>query len=555
MAISVDPKHLKRYGQIGSLLVRHGRGDLVRRAGLDVALEPENRGTPEPDAALEERAESLAADLEALGPTYIKLGQLLSTRVDLLPAPYLAALARLQDRVDPIPYEEVERIVSTELGVRLSKAFARLDPEPMASASLGQVHRGALRDGRAVAVKVQRPGIREVVLEDLEALGELAAFLDEHSDSARRYRLQDILEEFRRSLILELDYRNEARNLERLAENVSGLDRILVPRPIDDYTTSRLLTMDLVRGRKVTALSPMALMELDREALGDTLFRAYLHQILVDGFFHADPHPGNVFITDDGRLALLDLGQTGTLSPDLRQRLLKLLLTLADGDADAVASILLELSEPEEDAEEGGFRAAISEIVLRAAGRTAGELALGAVVLQLVRLAGEHHIRPPSELAMLGKTLLSLDEVGRTLDPGLDPNRAIRRHAAELMERRMLDSLTPSSMFRTVLETSELVQRLPERANRIMTLLAENRLRIGVDAIDERQLISGLEKIANRITLGLIIAALIVGAAMLVQVQGGPVILGYPVLALLFFLAAAIAGIALSLHIVLRDRE
>lgn len=555
MGLSIEPKHLKRYGQIANLLVRHGRRDVVRHAGLEAVLEeglPEESAEPD-DPDLEARAASLAEELESLGPTYIKLGQLLSTRVDLLPPAYLRALTRLQDRVEPFPFEDVERIVSDELGVRLSKAFQSFDREPVAAASLGQVHRAVLRDGRAVAVKVQRPDIRQRVREDLEALGELADFLDAHSDRAHRYRLAEVLEQFRQSVMREMDYRNEARNLETLGRNLAEFETLCVPRPIESYSTGRVLTMDLVRGRKITALSPMALMELDRERLADDLFRAYLKQILVDGFFHADPHPGNVFITDDHRIALLDLGMTATLAPALREQLMKLLVAVAQADADDAAELLLDLSEPEEDADRAGFTAAVSELVMRAQGRTAAEVALGAVVLQLVRVAGEHRISPPSELAMLGKTLFNLDQVGRTLDPDLEPNAAIRRHAAELMQRRMMSTLSPANILNAALEANELVQQMPRRLNRIMELLAENRMTLDVNAIDEARLISGLEKIANRITLGLVIAALIMGAALLVRVEGGPRLFGYPALALIFFLMAAIAGIALALHIVLKD--
>jgi ubiquinone biosynthesis protein len=558
MGLSIDPKHVKRYGQIASLLVRHGRADLVRQANLEGTLEAALPDEPQAGAAdekLEKRGEALAADLERLGPTYIKLGQLLSTRVDLLPAEYLTALAKLQDRIEPFAYEEVERVVSTELGVRISKAFADFEREPMAAASISQVHRATLRDGRVVAVKVQRPGIRDTIRDDLDTLGELAEFLDENSTRAHRYRLVDVLEEFRRSLLRELDFRNEARNLETLAENLSEFDRIVIPRPVESYTSSRVLTMDLIRGRKVTSLSPLSLMELDRERLSNDLFRAYLKQILVDGFFHSDPHPGNVFITDDGRVALIDLGQIATVSPEMRESLMKLMLAVAQGEAGEAATILLDLSEPEQDADTEGFRDAVTDTVLLSEGRSTGDIALGAVLLGLTGVAGEHHIRPPTELAMLGKTLLNLDQVGRVLDPDLEPNAMLRRHAAELMERRMVSSLRPANLFKAALEANELVQQMPGRLNRIMELLADNEMSVQVNAIDEAKLIAGLDKIANRITLGLLIAALILGAALLVRVDAGPTILGYPALALIFFLIAAVAGIALSIKIALTSRE
>jgi ubiquinone biosynthesis protein len=558
MALSINPKHLKRYGQIASLLVRHGRGDLVRRANLQETLAGP---LPDEDPALATReeqarqAESLASDLERLGPTFVKLGQLLSSRVDLLPPPYLEALARLQDQVAPFPYEDVERIVSEELGVRLSKAFREFDPEPMAAASLSQVHRATMRDGRLVAVKVQRPEIRAIIRDDLEALGELATFLDDHSHRAHRYRLADMLEEFRRSLLRELDFRNEARNLETLRENLAEFETIVVPAPVTDYSTSRVLTMELVRGRKVTSLSTLSLMDLDRQALSDDVFRAYLKQILVDGFFHSDPHPGNVFITDDGKLALIDLGQVSTLSPEVRERLVKLMLAVGEGDSGEVASTLLDLSEPERDADTRAFRDAVAEMVILSEGRSTSEIAFGAVVLGLVSLAAEHHIRPPSDLTMIGKTLLNLDEVGRTLDPDLEPNAMIRRHAAELMERQVTSSLRPGNLFKAAMEANELLQRMPQRLNRIMGLVADNEIRVHVDAIDEAKLIAGLDKIANRITLGLLIAALILGAALMIRVEAGPTVLGYPALALALFLVAAVAGITLSVKIVMKDRD
>jgi ubiquinone biosynthesis protein len=558
MGLSIDLKHVKRYGQIASLLVRHGRSDLVRRANLEGALEGGLPEAPEPseaDEALAERAASLAEDLERMGPTYIKLGQLLSSRVDLLPGEYLSALARLQDQVDPFPFEEVERTVSTELGVRLSKAFADFEREPMAAASLSQVHRATLRDGRVVAVKVQRPDIREVIRDDLDTLAELAEFLDAHSTRAQRYRLADVLDEFRRSLLRELDFRNEARNLEHISENLAEFETITVPRPVEDYTTSRVLTMDLVRGRKVTRLSPLALMELDRKALASDLFRAYLKQILVDGFYHSDPHPGNVFITEDGRLALIDLGQIATVTTEMREALMKLVLALADRDASEAAGVLLELSEPEKDADTAGFRAAVADVVMLSEGRSTGDTALGAALLGLVGVAGAHHIRPAPELSMLGKTLLNLDEVGRTLDPEMEPNAMLRRHAAELMERRVTGSLRPASLFKAAMEANELVQRMPRRVNRILKLIANNELAVQVNAIDEAKLIAGLDKIANRITLGLLIAALILGAALMIRVEAGPTILGYPALAFIFFVIAAVAGIALSVKIALTNRE
>lgn len=254
MASVAETGQLRRTKEIARLLLRYGRSDVLEAAQRDPLLadfEP-------PPAEAREEAEQLARDLEALGPTFIKLGQLLSTRGDLLPPPYLAALARLQDEVEPFPYADVERIVAEELGVRISKAFADFDATPAASASLGQVHRASLRDGRPVAVKVQRPEIRARVLADLEALERLISFVDEHSARARRFRLTALLEEFRRTLLAELDYRREAQNLVAIGRSLERFDRLFVPRPIDDYSTSRVLTMEYVEGAKLDDVSPLA---------------------------------------------------------------------------------------------------------------------------------------------------------------------------------------------------------------------------------------------------------------------------------------------------------
>ncbi|MGE5440224.1 MAG: ABC1 kinase family protein, partial [Bacteroidota bacterium] len=290
MAISLSPEKLKRYKDIAMLLVKYGSKDIVKTTGTDdTMLEDEivsgdiKKGDPE----------QLARDLEELGPTFIKLGQLLSTRPDFLPQPYLDALSRLQDNVKPFSFEEVEQIVQDELGVRISKAFMEFNPEPMAAASLGQVHKAKLRDGRPVAIKVQRPGIRETILHDLGALNDIADTLDRHTDAGRRYSFQNILGEFKKALLQELDYRQEAQNLIKLGQNLERYPDIIVPQPVEDYSSSKVLTMDYVRGTKVTSLSPLAYIDLDGKKLARELFEAYLDQVLIDGFFHADPHPGN----------------------------------------------------------------------------------------------------------------------------------------------------------------------------------------------------------------------------------------------------------------------
>lgn len=551
MGISLKPQHLNRYRQIAWLFIKYGRSDLVKTTGLDETLEAEQHIAPKAAA----KADELAADLEKLGPTFIKLGQLLSTRVELLPPAYLESLARLQDKVEPFGFDEVEKIVSSEIGVRLSKAFSDFDVRPVASASLGQVHRAVLRSGQRVAVKVQRPGIREAVVEDLDALEEIAAFLDKHTAMGKRYEFQQMLDQFRKSLLRELDYRQEAINLTTLGTQLTNFDRIIVPAPIPDYSTSRVLTMEYVHGKKITDLSPLARMEFDASALVEEMFRAYLDQILVHGFFHADPHPGNVFITDDYRIALIDLGMVGRVTPRLQEELLQLLLAIAEGRGEEAANVAIKMGERKADFDEKQFSRRISEIVAQQKTATVEQMQVGRLVLEVTQTSGANGIRVPAELTMLGKTLLNLDQVGRTLEPDFDPNASIRRHAAEILQQRLVKSISPGNLFSGILELKDFLARLPERLNKIVDAIANNQLKVSVDAIDEKTLIEGFQKVANRITVGLIIAALIVGAAMLMQVETTFRIWGYPGLAIIFFLAAASCGIILLINILFYDKS
>lgn len=544
-------RHLPRYFEIARLVARHGRalGELPDELTAQIPPEPGDA----PDAPSD--AVTFARDLEKLGPTFVKLGQVLAARADLLPLPYLDALARLQDDVEPVPFAEIERAVEEELGVRLSKGFEEFDPTPLAAASLGQVHRARLRDGRPVAVKVQRPGITRAVAEDLDALAELAGYLDRFTAIGRRLGSTDLIEEFRRSITRELDYEQEARNLVELGKLTDSFPGLVVPQPVSGYTTRRVLTMDLVHGTKITRMSPLARTEIATTDLADQLLHAYLRQILVAGFFHADPHPGNIFLTDDGRLALLDLGMTGSLGREKRDQVLQLLLATVEGRADEVSRILLALAETGEDYDAARFRALVVNQVSRFGAAGGTNLPLGRMVLELANEAARVDVRLPTEFVLLGKTLLQLDEIARLLDPDFDPNAAFKKHAAEITAENWRKQLSPEGLLAAAGDLKQFVERLPGRANRILDRIADNELEIRVHSIDERLLVEGFQKVANRIATGLVLAALIVGAAMLMRIETPFRILGYPGLAALCFLAAAAGGVGLVIHILINDRR
>jgi ubiquinone biosynthesis protein len=548
MKISLKPHHLKLYKQIAGLLLKYGRSDILQDLATAEVLNEKELEKAEGGVSPEE----LANDLEHMGPTFVKLGQLLSSRPDLLPSAYIRALSRLQDKVKPFGYEEVEQTIESELGARISKAFSFFDREPLAAASLGQVHKAALRDGREVVVKVQRPGIRAQIIEELQVLEEISSML-ELTKSGKRYQIFKIFDEFRKTLIQELDYQREAANMRAVAENLKEFQLVRIPLPINDYTTRSVLTMDYIRGRKITKLSPLAPLDVDGAALAEELFRAYLKQVLIDGIFHADPHPGNIFLTDDKKIALLDLGMIGRTTPTMQEQLLRILVAISEGKNENAAEIAIKISQPTDVFDEDEFRRRIAHIVAEQQNNALREMDVGKALLELGRAAGENGLYVPTELTILGKTLLQLDEIGKTLDPDFNPNAAVKRNVSDILNKRIWKSISPGNAFSSLLDFKEFISTIPMRVNRILDAISNAEFEVKIKAVDVSLLISSFQKIANRITSGLILAALIIGAALLMQVHTNFTIFGYPGFAMLCFLLAGALGFFLVINIFISD--
>lgn len=548
------PEKLQRYIKFIGFVIKYWNSDLMNQA-VSSSGEQALVSDEEPSPVAYAKPQELVDDLKKMGPTWVKLGQLLSTRPDLIPDDYLAALSTLQDDVEEVSFTEIQQIVEEELGTRISRAFTSFDEKALASASIGQVHRAVLRSGTEVAVKIQRPGIRKKFIEDLDTLKEVADFATKHSKAARKYALTEILEELRHILLNELDYGKEAQNQVVLNENLREYRNIIVPLPIPDYCTSRILTMDYIRGQKITALNPVVKTGKDFEPVIDELVECYLKQIIVDGFAHADPHPGNVQLTEANVIVLMDLGMVAKFSASIQDKLLKLLIAISNMDGDAVSDTLLDLSDYSNDLDPSHFRKRINRVVMDNQRYAAREMQTGRFLIQINRLAADEGIRIGPELNIVGKILVNLDQIVASLTPEFDLQASIRRHLEKLLRKKLWNELKPESMLSALVETKRLGKSLPERLNKITERIANNEFEIKIDAIDEKRFTDGFQKVANRITLGLIIAAMIIGAAMLMQVPSKFTIFGYPGLAIVFFLIAAVAGFALMYTIIFKDEN
>lgn len=547
MSLSIHPEHLRRYRDMAWLLWKHGRQDLVVSSGLNGQLRAEksvDAGNPE----------TFARDLESLGPTFVKIGQLLASRADLLPPAYLVALSRLQDDVAPVEFGKIEEVINAELSARPSRAFSEIDPTPIAAASLAQVHAAKLRDGRDVVIKVQRPGIREEIQKDFEAFLTIAR-LGTYTAYGRKYHIQDLVLEFKRSIEEELDYRLEVDNLRSMRKNLAEYERLEVPAPIPDFCTARVLTMERVWGSSVRGISPVVFTEVDGQELAEVLFGAYLKQILIDGFFHADPHPGNVFLTPQHRLGLIDLGMVGRVDGELQQNLLNLIIAISEGRGRESAEVALRIGRQGSDFNRDEFLQRVSDLVLQNAHASVQDMAAGRVVLEIQQIAADTQMVLPRAMTLVGKTLLNLDGIARLIAPEFEPNASIRRHSLDLVNRRLRQRLSGGYILQSILETTEVAAQLPRRVNELLTQIGKSGIRLDVDAFDEATFISGFQKVANRITTGLVIAALIIGAALLMRIETPHRLFGYPALAMVLFLGAAIGGLVLLFQITVHDRR
>ncbi|XIF06410.1 AarF/UbiB family protein [Stenotrophomonas rhizophila] len=538
-------KGMNRRSQILRLLLRY------RNSGVFSGMNLDARAVH--DIPPEGNPEQFVTDLESLGPTFVKLGQMLSTRPDMVPVEFATALERMQEKVAPIPVERIAQIIEQELGASVSKLFASFDPVPLGCASIAQVHRAQLHDGREVAVKVQKPEVAAQLRSDLEVLRSFALAADHLTQVGRRVRLRDWLNEFAKTLMQELDYQAEAENLQRFGQHLKPFKPLWVPQPIWDYCSHRVLTMELANGVRVDMIPDVRRTEEPMAPLAAALIRGYIDQIFVHGEIHADPHPGNLRVTPQGRLAIFDLGMVAHMPPRLRERLLKLLFAAVDGRGEEVADEIIGISTRLESFDEERYLRETGQMIARYAANTS--FSEGRVVLDLVRIATASGLRTPPELSLLGKALLNLETVCRLLSSDLDTRRIVEKQLQHVMRARLKKSLSAANLASEAMEIQQLLREGPRKMSDILALLAENRLQMKVTGLEESRLMENLQKIANRVSAGIVTAALILAAAMMMKVDTGWHLFGYPAIAFTLMLIGVALGLGIILSALIFDRR
>ncbi|MDE3228811.1 MAG: AarF/ABC1/UbiB kinase family protein [Chloroflexota bacterium] len=531
-----------RYRQITEILIRHGFGFLIGRADWDRqrmtrAIRAGATGQPRPHIV--SAPERLRLLIEELGPTFIKLGQIISTRGDLLPADYRAELARLQDSAPPVPGDQIRARFEEEFQRPVDEAFASFDMRPIAAASIGQAHAATLPDGAEVIVKFRRPHIVEDVEEDLRILMDLAELAARHWEMARYYDVVAIVEEFTQTLRLEMDYLHEGQNLERIAGNFAGDRDLHVPTVYWDLTTSRILTLERIHGVKITNTAELDAKGLDRSAIAYRATRILLTMILRDGFFHADPHPGNVFVEDDGTIGLIDFGMVGEVDGASQQSLMQLMLGITQQDASRLADTMLDLCVGQTSVDRNALRRDLQRLLARYWGRPMMDVRFGAFIADMVDVLRTRHLRLPPDLALLLKTLAMGEGLGEDVDPTFDLMRVYTPLTEDLIRRRITFSGWTRQFLLSGIDALESGMEIPRRLRHILSDIERGGFEINIQPSSFDPYFTRMERLVNHVLIALLAVSSTISAALIVSAYHPR---GFDVMAEILFLIALLGA-------------
>lgn len=544
-------RDLGRLHDIASILIRYGFSDIVRRLGMANVLERAGKVLHWQEAGELVRIEHPARvrrALEEMGPTFIKLGQILATRMDLFSPEWIAEFEKLQDRAPSVPFTEIRQQLQEDLGAAPEEVFAELVSEPLAAASIAQVHRARLRNGDEVIIKVRRPGIRLIVEADLRLLQRLAKIVEAESPEMSRFRPREVVRQFTLSLRRELDLAAECRNSERIARNFSDCSEIVIPKVYWAWTGERVNVQEAVNGIPGRDLEGAEQAGLDRKILARRGATAVLKMILEDGFFHADPHQGNIFYLPENRIAIIDFGMVGHLSAERRGQVVDLLHGLVEREADRVVEVLLDWAGAA-NIDQDSLKLEIDGLVDQYHGVPLKELNISTILADLTTLLRDYHLALPPDLTLLIKSLITLEGMGRQLDPDFDMVTEFSPFLRQALLARYAPDALVKRGWRAIVDGLEILTDLPQDLHHLLRSARSGRLQVHVDVTRLQRFGNQLDRATSRLTMGVVIAALIIGSSIVMTVDRGPVLFGFPLLGLLGFLSAAVTGVWLLISI------
>lgn len=545
-------RHFRRYTEIAAVLAKHGLGWVLDRVGL-----AEYVGHHPGVDRIEAASVHLREMLEELGPTFIKLGQLLSTRPDIVPEPYISELAKLQDTAPTLPVAAIREVIEAEFGVPVSELFSRFDDVPIAAASLAQVHSAALMDGTPVIVKVQRPGIREQVETDIDILYRRARFLEGHWERARIYGLADIVDEFATTIREELDFTREGRNTDRLREVLARGAGMRVPVVYWDFTTSRVLTLEQMHGTKISEIKCRPLTEISCEELADRLARGFLEQVFVEGFFHADPHPGNILVSDSGDILLVDCGQVGRLDPENKAAAIRMLMAFEQENTRALADEILDIGIALDDVDVRKLTNGLAKLLRGYYSLPAKSINMGMLLKQVLDVSAENKIRLPVVFAVLGKVFTSIDGICRQLNPDFNFTEIARSYVGKAVKTELRSENVLTEFYSSMISLRNLIIALPEQMERLIRRAVEGTFRLEFKHLGLEYVGDNFRSASNRISIALIVAGTIVGSSIIAATgrttEGGW--FGVPTLGVLGYVVATVFGIWLIISIIKSGRH
>jgi len=550
-------RHLNRYRQILTILFRYGFGDLLEMLKIEQYIEVGLQMISKKREVHFERLtkpQGLRMAFEELGPTYIKLGQILSTRPDLIPLDFIKELSKLQDNVPAFPFEQVRKVIDSEFGRPPEDVFDRLDEEPLASASIGQVHRAVLKDGEEVAVKFQRPGIRRIIEVDLEIMLHLATLAERHIEELALHQPVKIVEEFARTLEKEIDYKTEATNMERMARQFLNDPHVYIPKVFRETTTSRVLTTEYIDGIKISDMDKLEAAGLDRKVITARGADLVLKQVFDHGFFHADPHPGNIFVLPGNVICMLDFGMAGTVDRQTRDDFVDLLESIVNQNEVRATQVLLKLTYRDEEPDRRLLEREVADFMGRHLYQPLKDIELGKLLHQLLELATSFRLRIPADIFLMIKALGTVEGVGRMLDPEFD----LISRATPFIKRVKLERFKPEriadDMFNLGSQLLQFLRQFPNQLLDVTNLIRQEKLSLRFEHRGLEDMLATHDRISNRLSFSILIAALIIGSSLIVMSDTPPLVYGISLIGILFFLAAAIMGLWLLVAILRKGK-